>query len=201
VSDIDGHLVGNAEKRGIWSHMQSTFDSALMLTLLSYFYIILYIEILMLNISKMNSSWVSHPHGSEITFLPSLPLSKSSSCYWTHVFPTSIHFFNYKPWVDSDSHVKIAMPFSAFSCKHHTCRQPQTLQFFFFAELRFEFKAYTLSHSSSPFCGFFFFFFLYRVRKTICPGWLQTTILLISASWVARITGMSHQRLAKLFIF
>jgi hypothetical protein len=26
----------------------------------------------------------------------------------------------------------------------------------------------------------------------ICPGWLQTTILLISASGVARITGMSH---------
>jgi hypothetical protein len=27
---------------------------------------------------------------------------------------------------------------------------------------------------------------------TICPGWLQTMILLISASQVARIAGMSH---------
>jgi hypothetical protein len=27
-------------------------------------------------------------------------------------------------------------------------------------------------------------------------GWLRTTILLISASWVAGITGVSHQRLA-----
>jgi hypothetical protein len=27
---------------------------------------------------------------------------------------------------------------------------------------------------------------------TVCPRWLWTTILLISASWVARITGMSH---------
>jgi hypothetical protein len=27
-------------------------------------------------------------------------------------------------------------------------------------------------------------------------GWLQTTILPISASWVARITGMIHQHLA-----
>jgi hypothetical protein len=27
--------------------------------------------------------------------------------------------------------------------------------------------------------------------RTVCLGWLQTTILLISASWVARITGMS----------
>jgi hypothetical protein len=29
-----------------------------------------------------------------------------------------------------------------------------------------------------------------RVSQTICPGCLPTTILLISASWVARITGM-----------
>jgi hypothetical protein len=28
---------------------------------------------------------------------------------------------------------------------------------------------------------------------TICPGWLQTTILLVSTSWVARIIGVSHQ--------
>jgi hypothetical protein len=27
----------------------------------------------------------------------------------------------------------------------------------------------------------------------MCPGWLQTVILLISASWVAKITGVSHQ--------
>jgi hypothetical protein len=27
---------------------------------------------------------------------------------------------------------------------------------------------------------------------TICLGWPQTAVLLISASWVARITGMSH---------
>jgi hypothetical protein len=37
------------------------------------------------------------------------------------------------------------------------------------------------------------------VSSTICPGWLQTLILLISlisASQVARITGVHHQRLA-----
>jgi hypothetical protein len=28
--------------------------------------------------------------------------------------------------------------------------------------------------------------------QTICPGWLWTAFFLISASWVARITGMSH---------
>jgi hypothetical protein len=26
-----------------------------------------------------------------------------------------------------------------------------------------------------------------------CPGWLRIVILLISGSWVARITGVSHQ--------
>jgi hypothetical protein len=31
-----------------------------------------------------------------------------------------------------------------------------------------------------------------RVSQTIFPGWLQTVIFLISVSWVARITGVSH---------
>jgi hypothetical protein len=31
-----------------------------------------------------------------------------------------------------------------------------------------------------------------RVSQTICLGWLWTTIPLISVSWVARITGLSH---------
>jgi hypothetical protein len=39
-------------------------------------------------------------------------------------------------------------------------------------------------------------FFKIESRETIFLGWLQTTILLISASWVARITGVGHQRSA-----
>jgi hypothetical protein len=35
-------------------------------------------------------------------------------------------------------------------------------------------------------------YFRYRDSWTICLGWHQTMILLISASWVARITGVSH---------
>jgi hypothetical protein len=31
------------------------------------------------------------------------------------------------------------------------------------------------------------------VSQIICLGWLQPLILLISASWVAKITGVSHQ--------
>jgi hypothetical protein len=30
-----------------------------------------------------------------------------------------------------------------------------------------------------------------RVSQTICPGWLQTMILLLSGSWVAGITSVS----------
>jgi hypothetical protein len=51
-----------------------------------------------------------------------------------------------------------------------------------------------LSHSTSPIC-------VMGISKiglcgTICLGWLPTMILLISASWVARITGVSHRGLA-----
>jgi hypothetical protein len=31
-----------------------------------------------------------------------------------------------------------------------------------------------------------------RVSWTICPDWFPAVILLISASWVANITGVSH---------
>jgi hypothetical protein len=49
-----------------------------------------------------------------------------------------------------------------------------------------------------PLCQSLFVMVLFsdRVSRTICLGWLQTTIFLISASWVVRITGMSHWMLA-----
>jgi hypothetical protein len=75
-----------------------------------------------------------------------------------------------------------------------------------------------LSHSPGPFCSSFFFctetwtqglhlepaLFLWRIfwdriSGTICLGWLQIVVLLISASWVARITGLSHWCLAAIF--
>jgi hypothetical protein len=49
--------------------------------------------------------------------------------------------------------------------------------------------SYCWSHSNSPFCDGFFWD---RVSKTICPGWLWTEILLISVSWIARITSISY---------
>jgi hypothetical protein len=57
---------------------------------------------------------------------------------------------------------------------------------------------YHLSHCVSPFCVYVGYFQV-GVLQTICPGWPLTSILLISASWVARITSISHQQLAFLF--
>jgi hypothetical protein len=44
-----------------------------------------------------------------------------------------------------------------------------------------------LSHSASLFCVGFF---RYRVLWNICLLW--TTIFMLSASWVARMTGVNH---------
>jgi hypothetical protein len=49
---------------------------------------------------------------------------------------------------------------------------------------------------ATPPALFLWTFFWDRVSWTICPTWLQTVILLISASWIARITGASHWCLA-----
>jgi hypothetical protein len=62
---------------------------------------------------------------------------------------------------------------------------------FFFAVLWLELRTYILSHSNSPF--FCDGFFQDRVSWTVCLGWLRTVMLLISASWVARSTSVSHQ--------
>jgi hypothetical protein len=55
-----------------------------------------------------------------------------------------------------------------------------------------------LSHSPSPF--FVIRFFKMGVSQTFSLGWLPTIIFLISASWVARVTGASHQCLAHLLL-
>jgi hypothetical protein len=59
--------------------------------------------------------------------------------------------------------------------------------------LGFELRAYTLSHFHQPF--FVMGFYEIRSRKLFARAGLEpgTTILLISASWVGRITGVSHQ--------
>jgi hypothetical protein len=49
-----------------------------------------------------------------------------------------------------------------------------------------------LSHTSSQFWSGYFGD---RVSRTICLGWLQITILLISASHVARITDVTSSPL------
>jgi hypothetical protein len=56
---------------------------------------------------------------------------------------------------------------------------------------------YCLNHTSSPFCSDYF---AYGVSQTTCPCWLQTMVL-ISASQVAGITGLSHQLQASVLCF
>jgi hypothetical protein len=68
----------------------------------------------------------------------------------------------------------------------------QSGSFFLFVVLAFELRAYTLSQNTSPFLWKVLWD---RVWRTICLGWLWNVILLTSASWVARITGVSHQHL------
>jgi hypothetical protein len=68
--------------------------------------------------------------------------------------------------------------------------------FFFFAVLGFELRAYTFSHFTSPrtFCDVFFFKIVFC--EVFALDWLWTSVLLISASWLARIIGKSHECLA-----
>jgi hypothetical protein len=73
--------------------------------------------------------------------------------------------------------------------------KPQKWSFFFFLVLGFELRAYTLSHSTTV-LFFCVGFFQDRFLRTVCLGWLQIAILLISASWITRITGVSHWSLA-----
>jgi hypothetical protein len=67
---------------------------------------------------------------------------------------------------------------------------------FFFAVLGLELRVFILNQPFSV-MGFF----QDRVSKTICLGWLWTMILLISASWVARITDVSTGAWLKVPIF
>jgi hypothetical protein len=53
-------------------------------------------------------------------------------------------------------------------------------------------RAYTLGHGSSPFCSGYFGDGVGGVSQNIRPGWPRTSILPISASQVAGITGGSY---------
>jgi hypothetical protein len=73
--------------------------------------------------------------------------------------------------------------------------------FFFFSSTGVWTQGLTLGRQVllllEPLCQFFFVMqFLKIGSRTICPGWLQNVILLISASRVARVIGVSHQHLA-----
>jgi hypothetical protein len=70
---------------------------------------------------------------------------------------------------------------------------------FFFVVLGFKVRAYTSSHSTSPF--FVMGIFEIGSCELFAQGWLPTVILQMSASWVARITGVSYQHPARIIIY
>jgi hypothetical protein len=72
----------------------------------------------------------------------------------------------------------------------------------FFSSLFFSTGAWTQDLYLEPLQQSFFCnrVFQDRVLRIICPGWLRTAILLISASRVARITGVSHWHPASKFL-
>jgi hypothetical protein len=126
---------------------------------------------------------------------------------WFYKCPQDKSFNIYSPlWVLLPL-LRVCPQCSLFSCQllfvfkeklKHIYVHPSlsyTLFFFFFflAEMGLELMAFTLQYAANP---FWWRVFWDRVSRTICLGFLQTTILLISASWVARITGMSHKHLA-----
>jgi hypothetical protein len=72
-----------------------------------------------------------------------------------------------------------------------------SLFFFFFAVLGIELRvSHLLSRCSTTWSTLpallCVAYFQDRVSQTLCPVWLQTTTLLITASWVARIIALSH---------
>jgi hypothetical protein len=99
--------------------------------------------------------------------------------------PANCPYPKVTPWVvDLASElILVLMPLPLDSC----------VTFFFFVGLGFEFRALhlqnrCLSHTSSPFCPGYFGD---GVLQTLCLGW-PCTIFPISASQVARITGVSY---------
>jgi hypothetical protein len=78
--------------------------------------------------------------------------------------------------------------------------------FFFCLGLGFELRASQLQSRCStagatPPVRFALVILEMRVSRTICLSWPRTIILPISASQVARITGVSHQLLVTCFYF
>jgi hypothetical protein len=88
------------------------------------------------------------------------------------------------------------------SVKCHLHWAVRIFVFFFFYSTGVWTQGLHLEPLHQPFCVcVWWVFFKIGSLETVCPGWLWTLILLISASWVARITDVSHRCLACTYIF
>jgi hypothetical protein len=106
----------------------------------------------------------------------------------------------YKPVIDF--YFKASLSYVARPCLNFLKLKDQYLNlkslFFFFPSTGVWIQGLILVHRHSttwvtPSALFCVGYFQDRVLGTICLGWPITWIFLISASWLARITGMSHR--------
>jgi hypothetical protein len=106
-------------------------------------------------------------------------------------------------YFSASSKFAISLRFSSneFECVSETMPQPWVTMTVFpipaiISFLIFGTGAWTHGLDLEPLHQPYFYEGIFRIGSggTICPGWLPTAILPISASWVARITGESHQR-------
>jgi hypothetical protein len=136
-------------------------------------------------------------HFTELLFSSLLPV-------WIQVSTTDLMTIGRYLWVQVrrfecvySYSIKLRYAFNVVSLKNKGNKKVIPLFFFFFFFFqKFWFKkgAWTLAKTPALFLWRVFWD---RILGTICPGWFQIAILLISASWVTRITGMSYLSLSK----
>jgi hypothetical protein len=120
----------------------------------------------------------------------SLPLAHIICCYGSNAAPTYMFYMVKNERKTLILLLKFLLSIAvSLLCRISCLKHVSTLfLFFFLVVLGLELDL----HLESLHWPFFGRDFLRQVLRTICPGWFWTSVLLISASWVARIPGVSH---------
>jgi hypothetical protein len=143
----------------------------------------------------MSSLWICHI----LALSPAMDGRKVNSCLiWTKAyFSPDFNFlsWNIRVWYRWFQH-----PLAVYNLHPNSNFAQSYLQlcFLFIYFLQFWGLNSGPTPQATPPIFFYEGFFRDRVSRTVCLGWLLTVILLVSASWVARIIGVSHWCLAKL---
>jgi hypothetical protein len=99
-------------------------------------------------------------------------------------------------WMQQEQQVSLCvtclLPEQGLSCRFSDILQGSHYYYWhYFVVLGFELRAYNLSYSTSPLFCVCDGYFEIGSCELFAQVWLGTEILLISASWVTRITGVS----------